>query len=155
VGRRLATKILNASRFVLGLATPESGRGPTEPVDLSILAQLNDVIVDATRAFEGYDYTRALDKTESFLWFFCDNYLELVKDRAYNKDNSALATLRTCLDVLLRLFAPFFPFVTEEIWSWWKEGSIHRTKWPSTDELDSYRGNARLIDLASSVLSEI
>ncbi len=154
VGRRLATKILNASRFALGFELLEEGL-PTEAVDLSILAQLANVAGQATRAFESYDYTRALERTETFFWFFCDNYLELVKDRAYTKDKSALATLRISLSVLLRLFAPFTPFVTEEVWSWWQSGSVHRAPWPDESELSAYQGDVRVMEVAAAILSEV
>ncbi|WP_169980169.1 MULTISPECIES: valine--tRNA ligase [unclassified Microbispora] len=155
IGRRLAIKILNASKFVLGFRS-EGGGEVTEPVDLSMLAALRAVVAEATEAFEAYDYTRALERTERFFWSFCDDYLELVKARAYAGDASAVAALRRALGVLLRLFAPFLPFVTEEVWSWWREGSVHRAAWPSAGELpEAGLGDTAVLDAVAEVLRRV
>ena len=142
IGRRLGIKILNASKFVLGRLEDEIP-GPsqvTEPIDLDLLALLSKLITATTDDFENYDYARALERTESFFWSFCDDYVELVKIRAYGDANdaatkSARASLAITLSVLQRLFAPIMPFVAEEVWSWWHDHSVHATQWPALKEL--------------------
>ncbi|MFI6477018.1 valine--tRNA ligase [Nonomuraea sp. NPDC050663] len=152
VGRRLATKILNAGRFILSFE--DGGGRPSRALDLALLAALRQVVERATDAFESFDYTTALEVSERFFWSFCDDYLELVKERAYAGDSSAVSTLRTALSVVLRLLAPVLPYVTEEVWSWWREGSIHLAGWPSADELPD-GGDAELLAAAGTALSAV
>ncbi len=133
IGRRLAIKLLNAAKFVLSFPVPE-GAEITHALDASMLATLDQVVREATKAFEAYDHARALELTESFFWTFCDDYLELVKERAYDQTDvgqaSAALALRIALETLIRLFAPVLAFAAEEAWSWFQEGSVHTAAWP-------------------------
>jgi valyl-tRNA synthetase len=138
VGRRLAVKLLNASKFALAELPPQ-GRSLTHPLDRALIMRLARVVSEATDSFEDYDYARALERAESFFWWYCDFYLELVKGRRYDADPEVSASvslaLRLSLSVFQRLFAPFLPFVCEEVWSWWQDGSVHRAPWPDPEEL--------------------
>ena len=164
IGRRLAIKLLNASKFVLNLGATENSVVAedlsvlTNPLDRAVLAQLSQVVQQATKAFENYDYARALQISESFFWQFTDDYVELIKDRAYgaagkSEQASVLAALATSLDTLLRLFAPFLPFATEEVWSWWRTGSVHRAAWPAALQVSD--GDVTMLATVGTALSGI
>lgn len=158
IGRRLAIKLLNAAKFTLGFDDSAAG-AVTEALDRSMLARLATVVEDATRAFDAYDHARALEAAESYFWTFCDDYLELVKERAHGEPGpaqaSAVTALRAALSVFVRLLAPFLPYATEETWSWFNEGSVHTADWPVADELREIAGadaDPELLALVGSAL---
>lgn len=153
VGKRLCTKLFNASRFVLmQLDRVEADYGGlrqediVESLDVAFVARLRELVQRASSAFDDFDYAAPLQLSEDLFWQFCDDYLELVKVRSYGDEDtverrSATTTLHLGLRTFLRLFAPFLPFVTEEVWSWRFAGgdeaqhSIHRSSWPSVEEM--------------------
>ncbi len=165
IGRRLAIKVLNASKFALGFGEV-SARRPRSPSPWTWPCSRGwrRWSTPPPPRCEGYDHTRALETTETFFWTFCDDYLELVKDRAYGTEGvdpaataSARLALATALDTLLRLLAPVIPFATEEVWSWWREGSVHRAPWPTSAPLREIAGDAdpTTLDAAGRALAAL
>ena len=170
IGRRLAIKLLNASKFALTLSALSGDQDRmsitaatvSEPVDQALLAKLAQTVESATKAFEEFNYAKALDATESFFWEFTDDYVELIKERAYGETagvntQSARATLLVTLDTLLRLFAPFLPFTTEETWSWFNKDSIHTSSWPDSEALRalSPQGDIAILTTSTEALRMI
>ncbi|MEY3388072.1 MAG: hypothetical protein RI944_845 [Actinomycetota bacterium] len=161
IGKRLAVKILNASKFALSLNATLNKEDVKLEADHALLNKLAQVVDSATKAFEKYDYTKALEVTESFFWSFTDDYVELVKERTYGKQgeesaNSAKAALGITIHTLLKLFAPFVPFVSEEVWSWWQKGSVHNQTWPKPEEISANKSiGIENLELVTKVLAEI
>jgi valyl-tRNA synthetase len=162
IGRRLAIKILNAAKFILGFEAPETDDLSlvTDALDQSMLQNLSRVVAEATSALEGYDHARALELSETFFWTFCDDYLELVKERAYSErspeQTSAVVALRVALSALLRLFAPVVPFATEESWSWFNEGSVHVAAWPDAEQLTAgWDDRTQVLGIVGKALTSI
>ena len=166
-GRKLSMKIFNAAKFVF-MMTEKSGvdlnadyhKHITNPLDKAYIASLKEVIETAEKSFESNDYAFALEVTEKCFWDFCDNYLELVKGRAYGENpTSAVSTLMLAIDVLMRLFAPFLSFTTEEVWQCrpWGKGnqSVHRAAFPSVEELAHLAGNPAVYEQAAQAINLI
>ncbi|MFI4942574.1 MAG: valine--tRNA ligase, partial [Burkholderiales bacterium] len=167
VGRRLVMKLYNAAKYALSQSARE---GPvTHALDLGFLARLRDTVERASALFEELDYAGALDAVERFFWSgYTDNYLELVKARARSETDaagrsSAVSAAQQGLSVLLRLFAPYLPYVTEEAWSWGfasatGERSIHRAPWPQASEFAAVPRGAdagKAFDLACAFLDVV
>jgi valyl-tRNA synthetase len=156
IGRKLVVKLLNVAKFIGGFGAPLADARATHPLDTALLMRLKKTVAETTAAFDSYDFTKALLVTETFFWSFCDDYVELVKNRAYQQDSSALATLQRALDVMLQLFAPFLPFVTEEVWSASHDDSVHRSRWPDSVALGvEPEADAAHLDAAATLLHEI
>ncbi len=145
IGKRLSTKLWNAAKFVL------AQKAEVHPIscelDRAFVSKLAALVERVTASHDDFNYAQALADTETFFWSsFTDSYVELAKARAWGGPNvsaeeqgSAVAALRLGLSVLLRLFAPVLPYVTEEIWSWvyaeeTGSPSIHRAAWPSAKD---------------------
>ena len=154
-GRRLAIKIINASKF--GISIAQGALPPTtspqltiNSIDQALLSQLEMTVAQATKALNSYDYSRSLEIIETFFWSFCDNYIELEKLRGYGTQEfqdsqetfqysdvvSARVTLLTAIETLMCLFAPYMPYATEEVWSWFKDNSVHLKDWPTTSSIE-------------------
>jgi valyl-tRNA synthetase len=161
IGRRLATKLLNANKFVLQFPAPADGAQITRALDLAVVAELAGVVREATGALEAYDYTLALERIERFFWTFCDDYVEFVKERAYRENDqgaeSARAALRLVLGAVDRLLAPYMVYCAEEVWSWSHEDSVHRAPWPTVEELGGAGdgGDAGLLRQAGEVITAV
>lgn len=164
VGKRLVLKLFNASKLVLSMSGPDLP--PSRPLDLGFLTRLRELVERASRQMDGFEFATALDEIERFFWgSFTDTYAELVKNRARAEDDpegrgSAVNALQIGLKALLRLFAPFLPYITEECWSWGyaaHEGqpSIHRAPWPTVAELSGFAGDGADFDAAVAALQAV
>ncbi len=138
--RNFANKIWNASRFILmNLDKADSSNvelSDLAPADKWILSKLNTLAKDVTENMENYDLGVAVQKIYDFIWEeFCDWYIEMVKPRLWNDEDTtkaaALWTLKTVLTESLKLLHPYMPFITEEIFlNLTDEETIMLSKWP-------------------------
>ena len=150
-GKRIVTKLWNSTKFMkmnLGDHRPglEGADYRPTPIDRWVLSKLHGAIRQATCDFERYEYAHALRAAERFFWeVLCDNYLEIIKDRFWSPEDyapeataAARETLYRCSWDVLRLFAPFLPYITEELFQRvfrpFEGGvSIHTAPWPESD----------------------
>ncbi|MHC5034238.1 MAG: valine--tRNA ligase [Planctomycetota bacterium] len=166
VGKRLATKIFNAGKLIVGrLRAAEVAPGDVTadevaaPLDRAHLSILGSVIAEATELMEGFETAPALETIEAWFWSnLCDNYLELTKGRAYAGDRSALAAWSLSLSAALRMLAPFLPYVTEEVWSWHHGAdgeSVHSAAWPEAGEVSAADGDPEVFETAVAALTQV
>ncbi len=174
VGKRLCTKLFNASKFAIGqFSTVDAALlGPdkvTCETDRAFVAELRPLIERATAAFDEFDYAQALMLTEEFFWgTFCDNYLEIAKPRTYDEGItegrvSAASTLRLLHRALVRMLAPYLPYLAEEVWHWCYSNdhgmhdSVHRSPWPSIAEFAAIPapGNPLTYSATAAVLDAV
>ena len=167
-GQRTITKLINASRFVFMNLNDYDGKIPKklELIDKWLLLKMNKLIEECTESFENYEYSKVKSSTEIFFWHtFCDNYLEIIKDRLYNPKRrgkesrrSAQYTLHICLLNIIKLFAPIMPFITEELYQEYyrkdeKEKSVHLLSWPKTIKNIEDKKAEELGDKAIEIIS--
>ncbi|MBI2448929.1 valine--tRNA ligase [Candidatus Pacearchaeota archaeon] len=165
-GKRFVIKILNAARFVfMNLKGKIEKPKKLHELDRLLLARINHIIKEATKSFESYEYARCKNDAVNFFWsIFTDNYLELVKRRVYSgtkeEKESAFYTLYHSLFTILKLMAPFTPFITEEIYhkhfkNHEKEESIHHCSWPDEFKIKEEKGDEEKFDLLLDVISKV
>ncbi|MBI2135893.1 valine--tRNA ligase [Candidatus Woesearchaeota archaeon] len=163
-GQKIITKLWNASKFTAMNLVGKDGEadydGTSAPakitvIDLWLLAQLNELIKNCTESFDNYEYAKPKLAAEKFFWHtFCDNYLEIVKDRFFNRQSytedevlSAQYTLYNTILAILKIIAPIMPHITEEIYHIYfaeaeKQKSIHVSEWPKENRLWDAKGDA-------------
>jgi valyl-tRNA synthetase len=167
----LINKLWNASRFVLRHLEDYDGEKPSEfkrAEDRWLLSKLHDVITKVTDFFEKYEFAKARKEAELFFWHvFCDNYLEMVKQRLYNRaeySEEEVKAAQYCLYhgllSVLKIFAPIMPYITEEIYSYYfmqreDTKSIHASSWPQAESWWRDEETEKNGDLAVEIISAI
>ena len=159
-GQKFITKLWNASKFSLMHLEDYQPAPVTEVFDQWLLSKLNKLIKECSESFDKYEYSRTKAEVENFFWHtFCDNYLEIVKDRLYNQDRrgaearkSGQEALYTSLLTIIKMMAPIMPHITEEIYQLYfhekeNQNSIHISAWPAA--------NPKLIDEQAELAGDL
>ena len=169
-GQKFVTKFWNASKFTIMHLEDYAQDKPKqlEAFDKWLLSKLNSLIKNSTESFDNYEYSRTKSDTEKFFWqSFCDNYLEIVKDRLYNPDKrgkeqrlSAQYTLYHSLLNCLKLIAPITPYFTEEVYHLYfadkeKHASIHISEWPKYAKSLDNKEIELIGDLAVQIIAAV
>ena len=133
-GARIVNKLWNVAKFV-NMNKPVGEAAPENPIDRWIMAKAIGTAKEATEMFEEYNYAGAKRAIDEFFWFFSDNYVEFIKHRTYSGDKSSNRTLSDAFLMILKMMAPFMPYITEEIYQNLYRGqspvkSIHLSEWP-------------------------
>ena len=164
--RNFANKVWNASRFIMmnmeGKEVTDASDS-LEPVDKWIISKLNSLVKEVTDNMENFELGIAVQKIYDFIWDeFCDWYIEMVKPRLYNSDdtasqNAALWTLKTVLVDALKLLHPYMPFITEEIFCTIQseEESIMISKWPEYSEARNFASEEKAIEIIKEAVRGI
>ena len=165
VGKKLVVKIFNASKFVLNnfhKIDVLDKSNIKNPLDKSLVFIFNNYLEKITESLNKYQFAEALNLTEDFFWnYFTDNYIELVKNRRLNGNSvdslSASTTLILILENVLKLFAPFVPMITDEIWltMYPEKKSIHLQKWPQKIDVDLNNISSHEFEVAKESIASI
>jgi valyl-tRNA synthetase len=164
-GKKFIKKIWNATKFVFLNLKKVSKPKELEETDRLFLAKLNKIIEKATDSFENYEYALTKNEVVNFFWHdFCDNYLEIVKNRIYNgtekEKQSAQHVLYNILLAILKMMAPFTPFITEELYQKYfkseeKEKSIHISSWPIKLRIKEEKSDEEILNIFIETLEKV
>ena len=164
-GKKFITKLLNATNFIfMNLKDYKPKKIELAATDRIFLSALNERIIKCTESFEKYEYSKAKSDADLFFWSFCDNYLEIIKNRVYNgtkeEKESAFYTLYNSLLTILKLMAPFVPFATEEIYQQYfrkneKIKSIHISEWPNEINMPEKKNDKQVYDLMIETVRKV
>ena len=164
--RNFANKVWNASRFMLmNIEKADLSNVSLDdltPADKWILSKANSLVKEVTDNMENYDFGVAVSKLNDFIWEeFCDWYIEMVKPRLYNEEDTtkaaALFTLKKVLTISLKLLHPYMPFITEEIFCSLQdeEESIMVSDWPVFEEAFDFKAEENEVEIIKNAVRNI